>query len=66
MNLKEKILELKKIQEKKKIKMMKSESHNTITFVALEPGVPDNNNEVASKDEVVKACHQFMINMQNE
>ncbi|NDK09763.1 hypothetical protein GW846_03210 [Candidatus Gracilibacteria bacterium] len=49
---------------KKEIKLLKTESHNTITFVALEPDVEDNNGDTASRDEVIKACHQFMINMQ--
>lgn len=50
----------------KKIKLVKTESHNTVTFVALEPDVEDNNWDIATKDNVITACHQFMINMQEK
>lgn len=46
MNLQDKILELRKVQEMKKvqeIRVLKTESHNTVTFVALEPDTVDYN-----------------------
>lgn len=66
MDLRETLQELKDFVEMKKteIRLLKTETHNTITFVALEPDVEDNNWDIASHDEVIKACHTFMINMQ--
>lgn len=66
MDLKKQIQELKKSKEPMRIKVLKTESHNTVTFVALEPDVEDYNGDIATRDEIIKAAHNFMINLQEK
>lgn len=43
--------------------LCKSESHKTITFVILEPGLEDRNGDIISADEIIKTAHEFVINL---
>lgn len=38
-------------------------SHQTATFVVLEPEVTDRNGDIVSKDTIVEAAHEFMMNL---
>ncbi len=46
--------------------IQKNTSHQTATFVILEPDVEDLNGDVISAHEIVKTAHEFMYNLENK
>jgi len=44
----------------------KSEHHQTITFVILEPWVEDRNGDIISSNEIIKTAHEFMANLSSK
>lgn len=42
------------------MKILKNLSHQTATFVILEPEIEDRNGDIISADEIVNTAHHFM------
>jgi len=48
------------------MRIIKNTSHQTATFVILEPEVEDRNGDIISPDEIVNTAHRFMRNLHDK
>ena len=49
-----------------RMRIIKNTSHQTATFVILEPEVEDRNGDIVSVDEIVLTAHSFMRHLQEK